>query len=102
MSPGLDIITVPDFSNGNYLFVARTLFFLSSYMEWEKKKPHTLHLVCIGDPPKVVEKMARQAGALIHTRPPMDGAGFLNKLRGLEIPGHHNRYLLLDTDILFF
>lgn len=100
---GLDVITVPDFSVAGHRFEARTLFFLASWIDsGPKKHPCSLHLACIGEPPKGVSALAEIAQAKISVHEPLlfGYGGFVNKLRGLEVVPQHSRFLLLDADIL--
>jgi hypothetical protein len=102
---GIDIITVPDFSTGHHRFEARTLFFLGSWIDCGPKRfPCMLHLACVGQPPESVRILAQRAGATLsfHDPVPWGEGGYVNKLRGLEIVPRFRRFLLLDTDILFW
>ena len=107
MPSAFDVVVVPDFSTpaGARVFAARTLFFLGSWREHAggAARRFPLHLVCIGEPPAGVRRLAERCGATVHVREPLrQGRSVtINKLRGLEIgdgePG--GRTLLVDADV---
>ncbi len=102
-----DVVVVPDFSSptGARVFAARTLFFLGSWLEnaGAAVRRFPLHLVCIGEPPAGVRRLAERGGAVVHVRDTLrrGKSVTVNKLRGLEIgegePGR--RTLLVDADV---
>ena len=106
MLPAFDVVVVPDFSSppGARVFAARTLFFLGSWLEnaGEAARHFPLHLVCIGEPPAGVRRLAERCGATVHVRETLrQGRSVtINKLRGLEIgEGETGRTLLVDADV---
>lgn len=99
-----DVVVVPDFSGQSAaVFEARTLFFLASWIEYSNAPDFPLHLACIGEPPRSVQKLAAQCNAQITVHAPLgiERRGTSNKLRGLEVRGKTARVLLLDADVLF-
>lgn len=97
---------VPDFSSraGRAVFEARTLFFLGSWLEnaGAAARRFPLHLVCIGEPPESVRRLAERGGAAIHVRETLRSGQSVtvNKLRGLELgDGGPGRTLLVDADV---
>jgi len=105
MTAGIDVITVSDFTGPNARVQSwRTLFLLASWHRLRlHQKPHTFHLVCIGDPPTAVIHMADQCQCRLHRSSPFEGnlTRTDNKIRGLEITGEHETFLLIDNDLLF-
>ena len=106
MPPDFDVVVVPDFSSptGARVFEARTLFFLGSWLEnaGEAARRFPLHLVCIGEPPASVRRLAERCGAAVHVRETLrQGRSVtVNKLRGLELgEGGPGRTLLVDADV---
>ena len=101
---GFDVVVVPDFSSParRIVFEVRTLFFLGSWLENAgRARSFPLHVVCIGEPPPSVRRMAARCGAAVHVRKPLDigGGATLNKLRGLTVENVTGRTLLLDVDV---
>ena len=101
---GFDVVVVPDFRSParRTLFEVRTLFFLGSWLENAgRARSFPLHLVCIGEPPPSVRRMASRCGASVHVREPLriNGSATLNKLRGLDVKNVTGRTLLLDVDV---
>ncbi len=99
-----DVITVPDFSTGGTaVFEARTLVFLASWAERAgPSREFPLHVACIGEPPPSVRRLAGRVGASVTVHEPLPlrpDHHVGNKLRGLEIRPHTDRFLLLDVDI---
>ena len=103
--PGpFDVVVVPDFSSParRIVFEVRTLFFLGSWLENAGlARSFPLHVVCIGEPPPSVRRMAVRCGATVHVREPLsiNGGATLNKLRGLTVENVTGRTLLLDVDV---
>jgi hypothetical protein len=104
LSPAFDIITVPDFSGeSSACFVTRTLYFLAALEAYggnANKNP--VHLVCIGEPPPLIASVAERLNVRVHIKQPLNSqvGALANKLRGLEIQGETENFLLLDTDVL--
>jgi len=100
-----EIITVPDFSGrGRASFEARTILFLASWMDNAgEAKRFPLHIACIGEPPDTVRLLADRAGAILSIHEPLtlSYGHSANKLRGLEVEPRTDRFLLVDTDIIF-
>lgn len=99
-----DVVTVPDFSpRGGNVFEARTLVFLTSWLENAGASRHfPLHLACIHEPPTSVRRLAEACGARITVHEPLklrNDHHVGNKLRGLEIEPETDRFLLLDVDV---
>lgn len=93
-----------DFSGKSaHVFEARSLLFLASWLgNAGQARGYPLHLVCIGERPDSVRKLAREAGARLTVREPL-AIGQIktaNKLHGFEVKGETRRVLLLDTDIV--
>jgi hypothetical protein len=85
------------------VFEARTLLFLAAFAEFGGDARHyPLHLVCIGEPPHSVRRLAEQAGAMVEIVAPSPTGphGMANKMRGLEVARTHTHCLLLDADVL--
>ncbi|MEM6821299.1 MAG: hypothetical protein AAF558_05100 [Verrucomicrobiota bacterium] len=120
MPQTLDVITVADFREPQRcLFTWRSLFFLASWLySRNRENGHSLHFVCIGDPPKSILNLAEKAGALVTEAEPQgilsksDCAGtnplekkllpkMDNKFRGLEVQSQHASFLLVDVDVFF-
>jgi hypothetical protein len=103
MSRLIDVVTVPDFSGKNAAcFTARTLFFLAAWMEHAgEARNFPIHLVCVGEPPPSVRRLAERCGArvTVHSRFTFEPFDIINKLRGLEVRGETDQVLLLDTDV---
>ncbi len=98
-----DVVIVPDFSEGPAVFEARTLVFLATWLQsggisWGCP----LHVACIGEPPASVRGLAERCGASVTVHQPLKlrrDHHVGNKLRGLDIEPHTDRFLLLDVDI---
>ena len=95
MTEPFDVVTVADFSGKSaHVFEARSLLFLASWLgNAGQARDYPLHLVCIGEPPDNVCKLARKAGARLTVHEPLaiGQVKTANKLRGLEVkgePGH--------------
>lgn len=103
-APPADVVVVSDFQPGpDATFTPRTLLFLASWIDNAgAARDWPLHLVCIGEPPEVVRRLAARAGARVTTAAPWpyEGRGTMNKLRGLEVDGETDRVLLLDADVV--
>ena len=97
----VDVVTVPDFSgNARKKFEARTLYFLSSWIQNALTSRASVHLACIGEPPGSVVELA-DGVARISVHEPVSGGEFRNKRRGFEVTPSADWLLLLDTDVLF-
>jgi hypothetical protein len=97
----VDVVTVPDFSgNARKKFEARTLYFLSSWLQNARTSRASVHLACIGEPPGSVVELA-DGVARISVHEPVSGGAFRNKRRGFEVTPSADWLLLLDTDVLF-
>lgn len=105
MSVSFDVVTVPDFRPGPRPgFETRSLFFLAGWIEsGGAASGIPLHLVCIGEPPVSVRRLAEEANASVTVRNPLEAEerSTSNKIRGLEAETEHDQVLLVDTDVLF-
>ncbi len=104
MPRAFDVVVVSDFSGPKVLtFEVQTSFFLASWLENAgQARDFPLHLVCIGEPPQSVRRLAARCNASVTIHQPLslDQRGMSNKLRGLEVRQQTDRVLLLDADIL--
>lgn len=103
-SEAADVVVVADFDGPRAAtFELVTLLFLASWMEHRgASRAWPLHLVCVGQPPASVRRLARDAGAAVVVRAPLllNPSRTSNKLRGFEVQGVTDRILLLDADTL--
>jgi hypothetical protein len=99
-----DVVVVSDFSGPRApTFEVQTLFFLASWLENAgQARQFPLHLVCIGEPPQSVRRLAERCGASLTVHAPVgiERRGVSNKLRAFEVQHQTDRVLLLDADIL--
>lgn len=104
MPRAFDVVVVSDFSGPKVLtFEVQTSFFLASWLENAgQARDFPLHLVCIGEPPQSVRRLAARCNASVTIHQPLglERRGVSNKLRGLEVRQQTDRVLLLDTDTL--
>ena len=101
----MDVVVAPDFHGSHsHIQEAQSLLFLASWMEHQTASRRTaLHLACIGEPPRSVQRLAERADARISVHCPIGihprhHVG--NKLRGLEVASDADSLLLLDVDTL--
>jgi hypothetical protein len=104
MAREFDVVVVSDFSGPSvFTFQVQTSFFLASWLENAGRARHfPLHLVCIGEPPQSVRRLAERCGASVTVHAPVgiERRGVANKLRAFEVQHQTDQVLLLDADIL--
>jgi hypothetical protein len=97
----VDVVTVPDFSGKAWRkFEGRTLYFLTSWLGNARSAQASVHLACIGEPPRSVVELA-DGVARISVHDPVGTGAYKNKRRGFDVPPSADWLLLLDTDVLF-
>jgi hypothetical protein len=103
-SRAVDVVTVADFEGrAAARFELRTLLFLGAWIQHQgSSRTWPLHLVCIGEPPRSVQRLAKRAGASVSVHGPLvfNPRRNSNKLRAFDIAPTTDRLLLLDTDVV--
>lgn len=100
----VDVVTVADFDGlAAARFEMHALLFLEAWRRHRgASRAWPLHLVCIGEPPQSVRRMADRVGAGVTVHRPLviNATRTSNKLRGFEVVPRSSRLLLLDADTL--